>query len=127
MEINEKFEYQFLFTQGDVNKFSKVTGDDNPIHINAKIARNSIFKKRIIHGFLSASIFSKVFGTIWPGYGTIYLSQSLNFIKPMYTKEKYIAKFEVIEVLPKNKFWVKTTIVDIYNENTVEGRALIKI
>lgn len=126
MEINETFEYQFSFTQEDVNNFSKVTGDDNPLHIDEEVARKSLFKKRIIHGFLSGSVFSKVFGTIWPGNGTIYLSQTMNFIKPMYASEKYLAKFEVIEILPKNKYWVKTTIVDGNNENTIEGKALIK-
>jgi len=127
MEIEETFEYQFSFTQEDVNNFSKLTGDDNPIHIDEEVASKSIFKKRIIHGFLSGSVFSKVFGTLWPGNGTIYLSQTMNFIKPMYTNEKYFAKFEVIEVLPKNKFLIKTTIVDYSNENTIEGKALIKI
>lgn len=126
MEIKETFEYQFSFTQEDVNSFSEVTGDNNPIHINEEIARKSVFKKRVIHGFLSGSVFSKVFGTIWPGNGTIYLSQTMKFIKPMYTKEKYFAKFEIVEILPKNKFLVKTTIVDTDNENTIEGEALIK-
>ncbi len=127
MEINSTFEYHFSFTQEDVNNFSNVTGDLNPIHLDEEIAKNSIFKKRIVHGFLSASIFSKVFGTLWPGHGTIYLSQSLNFTKPMYTNERYSAKFEVIEVLPKNKIWVQTTIVDSNNENTIEGKALLKL
>jgi 3-hydroxybutyryl-CoA dehydratase len=127
VEINSTFEYHFSFTQEDVNNFSNVTGDLNPIHLDEEIAKNSIFKKRIVHGFLSASIFSKVFGTLWPGHGTIYLSQSLNFTKPMYTNERYSAKFEVIEVLPKNKIWVQTTIVDSNNENTIEGKALLKL
>ena len=126
MEIKETYEYQFSFTQDDVNGFSKVTGDNNPIHIDEEYAKKSVFKKMVIHGFLSGSVFSKVFGTIWPGHGTIYLSQTMKFLKPMYTKEKYLAKFEVIEILPKNKFLVKTTIVDTVNENTIEGEALIK-
>jgi 3-hydroxybutyryl-CoA dehydratase len=126
MEIKEIFEYQFSFTQEDVNNFSKVTGDDNPLHIDDEVARNSIFKRRIIHGFLSGSVFSKVFGTIWPGNGTIYLSQNMNFIRPMYTNEKYLAKFEIIETFPKNKYRVKTTIFDSNDQITLEGEALIK-
>ncbi|MBL0191330.1 MAG: enoyl-CoA hydratase [Saprospiraceae bacterium] len=97
------------------------------MHIDEDIVRKSIFKGRIIHGFLSGSFFSKVFSTIWPGNGTIYLSQTMNFIKPMYTNQKYISKFEIIEVLPKNKFWVMTTISDTNKEITIDGKALIKI
>ena len=51
----------------------------------------------------------------------------MNFIKPMYTNQKYISKFEIIEVLPKNKFWVMTTISDTNKEITIDGKALIKI
>ena len=104
MEINDSFEYEFSFTQNDVNEFAKVTGDMNPIHIDEEIARQSLFKRRIIHGFLSGSVFSKVFGTIWPGSGTIYLNQQMTFLQPMYTEVNYLAKFSIIECLPKNKF-----------------------
>ena len=126
MELKETFEYEFSFSQGDVNNFAKITGDDNPIHIDEEQAKKSIFKKRIIHGFLSGSVFSKVFGTIWPGNGTIYLSQNMNFLKPMFTNEKYLAKFEIIEVLPRNKFLVRTIITDMHTEKTIEGDAIIK-
>lgn len=126
MELKETFEYEFSFSQEDVNNFSLVTGDDNPIHIDEEQARKSIFKRRIIHGFLSGSVFSKVFGTLWPGNGTIYMNQKMNFMKPMYAGEKYLAKFVVIEVLPRNKFLVSTTISNRNNENTIEGEAMIK-
>jgi 3-hydroxybutyryl-CoA dehydratase len=126
MELKETFEYKFSFSQKDVNNFALVTGDDNPIHINEKQASKSIFKQRIMHGFLSGSIFSKVFGTIWPGNGTIYLSQNMKFIKPMYVGQEYLAIFEVIEILSNNKFSVSTIIKNEKNENTIEGNAIIK-
>jgi 3-hydroxybutyryl-CoA dehydratase len=126
MKLNETFEYQFSFSQEDVDNFAKVTGDDNPIHIDEEYAQKSIFKKRIVHGFLSGSVFSKVFGTMWPGNGTIYLNQKMSFVKPMYTDEEYVATFEVIDVLPKNMFLINTTITNRNNESTIEGEALIK-
>jgi len=57
MELKETFEYKFSFSQKDVNNFATVTGDDNPIHIDEEQAYMSIFKRRIMHGFLSGSIF----------------------------------------------------------------------
>ena len=74
--IGKKWEHSFLFTQEDVDTFAQVTGDTNPIHLDEEYASKSIFKKRVVHGALSNSIFSKVFGTITPGKGTIYLSQN---------------------------------------------------
>ncbi len=126
MELKDKFEYTFSFSQKDVDNFAAVTGDNNPIHINKKQAAQSIFQKRIMHGFLSGSIFSKVFGTIWPGNGTIYLSQTMNFLKPMYAGQKYLAKFEVTEIISNSKVKVSTIIKSENNKNTIEGFATIK-
>lgn len=66
-----------------------------------------------MHGMLSASLFSKVFGTLFPGEGTIYLKQTLNFLKPMYVDTTYEAVFTVKEVLKdKHRAIVETTIKD---------------
>lgn len=126
MELAKTFEHKFSYSQKDVDIFAIVTGDNNPIHIDEEQAAKSIFKTRIIHGFLSGSIFSKVFGTIWPGNGTIFLGQNMKFLKPMFVGQDYIAKFKVIEVLPKNKFLISTIIETVNGENTIEGDALIK-
>jgi len=64
--------------------FARVTGDNNPIHTNAEFAASTMFKLSIMHGMLGSALFSKIFGTLFPGVGTIYLSQTLNFLKPMY-------------------------------------------
>ena len=80
LNINDTFKKEFSFTQNEVNAFATLTGDTNPIHLDKNYAKNSIFKKRIMHGFLSASIFSRVFGTLFPSKGCIYLKQELNFL-----------------------------------------------
>lgn len=121
------FIYEFSFTQEDVIKFANASGDYNPIHLDQEYAKNSIFKRTIIHGFLGGSVFSKVFGTIFPGNGTIYLKQDLSFFKPMFTNTKYVSKFEVLETNSiKNRAIVKTSILDEHNEIVINGEALIK-
>lgn len=125
--VGSKFEYEFSFTQQDVVNFATASGDFNPIHLDEEYAKNSIFKTTIIHGFLGGSIFSKVFGTIFPGNGTIYLKQDLSFLKPMFTNKNYISKFEVVETdLTKNRAVVKTSILNENNEIVIEGEALIR-
>ena len=111
--VNQIYTHDFQFTQEEVNQFAKVTGDNNPVHTDAAFAANTIFKRPIMHGMLSASLFSKVFGTLFPGEGTIYLKQSLSFLKPMYVDTAYEAVFTVKEVIKdKNRAVVETMIKD---------------
>ena len=103
--------HEFKFNQEDVNRFAEATGDKNPVHLDAEYASKTMFKKPIMHGMLSASLFSKVFGTLFPGEGTIYLKQSLSFMRPMFVDTDYIAEFTVKEVLlEKNRAIVETII-----------------
>lgn len=125
--VGSVFEKKYSFEQEDVIKFAEASGDFNPIHLDDEYAKNSIFKKRIIHGFLGASIFSNVFGTLFPGEGTIYLKQDMSFYKPQFTNVLYIAKFEVKEVfIEKNRALVKTEVYDQEDNLIISGEALIK-
>ena len=113
IEVNQVYNHDFKFTQDEVNKFAEVTGDKNPVHTNAEYAAKTMFKRPIMHGMLSASLFSKVFGTLFPGEGTIYLKQSLSFLKPMYVDTAYEAVFTVKEVVnEKNRAMIETLIKD---------------
>jgi len=113
IETGQTYTHDFRFTQDDVTAFAQVTGDKNPVHLDAAYASKTFFKKPIMHGMLGACIFSKVFGTMFPGEGTIYLKQSLSFLKPMYVEIDYVAEFLVKEVLKdKNRAIIETLIKD---------------
>jgi acyl dehydratase len=110
------YTHDFKFTQEEVNRFAEVTGDKNPVHTDPAYAAKTMFKRPIMHGMLSASLFSKVFGTLFPGEGTIYLKQSLSFMKPMYVDTDYEAVFTVKEVMyDKNRAIIETLIKDKAN------------
>ena len=113
IEINQVYTHEFQFSQREVEQFAEVTGDKNSVHLNAEYAATTMFKKPIMHGMLSASLFSKVFGTLFPGEGTIYLKQSLSFLRPMYVDTAYVAVFMVKEVVKeKHRAVVETVIKD---------------
>lgn len=127
IEKNFIYEYPFSFNQNDVIAFAEASGDKNPIHLDLDYARNTIFKKRILHGFLGGSVFSKVFGTIFPGEGTIYLKQNMSFLKPMFTDTEYTSKFTVIDIFEmKHRALVKTEIIDKQGNTIITGEALIQ-
>ena len=82
-----------------------------------------------MHGMLSASVFSKVFGTIFPGDGSIYLKQSLNFKRPMFVDTEYKAVFEVQKVNEaRHSAVIKSSIFSTESNRAkllVDGEALI--
>ncbi|MBK6499517.1 MAG: MaoC family dehydratase [Saprospiraceae bacterium] len=126
-KVGSEFSYSFSFSQDDVLTFANASGDFNPIHLDDEFAKTTIFKKKIVHGFLGGSVFSKVFGTLFPGSGTIYIKQSMTFYKPMFVDQGYVAKFKVIEIDSiKNKALVSTEIYDNENCLIIGGEALIK-
>ena len=64
-------------TQNDILLFSKVSGDENPVHLDEEYAQQTIF------GMLTASLISAVIAEQLPGHGTVYLSQTLRFVRPV--------------------------------------------
>lgn len=113
-ELNAVHKYAFRFSQTDVEDFARVTGDNNPLHLDADFAAQTPFKRPIIHGMLGASIFTKVLGTEFPGFGSVYLGQTLEFMRPMFVDTDYEAVFTVKSINPeKHTAEVSTQINDV--------------
>jgi len=126
LQIGDRFEEIFSYSQQDVIAFAQITGDNNPLHLDANFAAQTIFKKPIIHGFLSASVFSKILGTAFPGNGTIYLSQNLQFVRPMFVDTSYKALVQIKELnREKHQAELSTRITDSKGKVVIEGTALV--
>lgn len=127
IEVGTIYTHSFSYTQEEVNLFAKVTGDNNPIHIDTDFAAKTPFKRPIMHGFLGGSIFSKVFGTLFPGEGTIYMKQTMQFLRPMFVNTTYEAQFTVKEVIKeKHRALIETKIIDKNTgDATITGEALV--
>lgn len=116
------------FTYEDVVGFSQISGDINPIHLDEKYAKNTIFKERIVHGLLVASLISNVIGNKLPGIGTVYLSQDLKFIKPVMINDTVTAEVKVLKI-NKDKRIVELS-TRCYKDNNIDvilGNAKILI
>ena len=121
------FRKDLRYSQADVQKFAEVTGDTNPVHLDEAYAAGTMFKKPIMHGFLGGSFFSRVFGTMFPGEGTLYLKQVMEFRKPMFVDTDYEAVFTVLTVdAEKHRATVQTQIIDkASGAVTINGEATV--
>ena len=118
--VNSSFDHYFRFTQEEVQRFAELTGDNNPLHLDAAYAATTNFKRPIIHGMLGATVFTKVLGTQFPGFGSIYLKQTLEFLRPMFVETDYKAVFTIKTIQEeKHIAEISTEIVDINTKKVV--------
>ena len=123
IEIGMNVSYSQTITDADVKAFSGISGDRNPIHLDEQYAEKSRYIKRIAHGLMTASYFSALFGTKIPGEGCVYVSQSLNFKRPVYIGDTVVATVEVISVdLAKKRVFFRTTC-KVKNKVVTDGEA----
>jgi len=110
-------------TDSDINSYAMLSGDANPVHLDEDYASKSRFGKRIAHGLLSAGFFSAIFGTKLPGSGCVYVSQNLNFKRPVYINDTVLATVTVIEVNQKSKKIRFKTECSVNSKIVIEGEA----
>lgn len=126
IEIGSKFEFTKTITTNDVLEFAKVTGDNNPIHLDDSYAETTIFKQKIVHGMFIGSLFSKAIASDLPGPGSIYINQSMNFLRPIYHDSIVRICIEVESLkLEKQIVFLKTTCW-IDDHMVIDGTAVVK-
>ena len=124
--IGYEASFSKAYNSDDIQRFSIISGDDNPIHIDDGYASQSVFGQRVVHGVLLVSMFSKIFGTIYPGNGTIYLSQASKFLKPAFVGDTITAKVKLLEFNEQKSLGVfLTECYKINGELILTGEAKI--
>jgi acyl dehydratase len=125
--LNTVYRHKFSFSQNDVVLFAQVSGDNNPLHLDADFAATTAFKRPIIHGALASSVFSKIMGTEFPGFGSVYMKQVSEYKRPMFVDTEYEAVFTVMSINPdKHTAEISTEIFDVSTgKKTTEGMAVI--
>ena len=112
-------------SEADIVKFSEVSGDTNPVHLDEAYATATMFKTRIAHGMLSAGFISAVLRTKLPGAGAIYGGQSLKFKAPVHIGDKVTARAELIDLNPEKKLATFKTQCMIGDKVVIDGEATL--
>jgi acyl dehydratase len=115
-------------TKEDVDRFAVLSGDFNPLHLDSQYAATTDFGRPIVHGMFLASLFSRLVGMYIPGKRCLYLSQSLDFVQPVYVGEEIRILGEVKRKEDATKTLViATSICVLPGRQAVRGKAYVKV
>ena len=128
LSVGQTYKKSFAITADLIEGFARVTGDYNPIHLDEDYARQTVFKKRVAQGMLGAGLLSGVMGCEFPGTGTIYLSQTLKSLKPVFVDDEITLRLEVLEIISeKNRVRLETEFTNQEGEAVITGEALVML
>lgn len=126
IKIGSIHSFKRSFSNDDILAFAHLTGDFNPLHINPAHGQK-IFEQNIVHGMLIASLFSTLVGMHCPGKNCLYLSQEIEFMKPIYPNQKIIVKGTVINKVEALKILNIKTEVLVDGVIVIKGHAKVKV
>ncbi len=114
-------------TDADIVMFAGISGDTNPVHLDASFANKTMFGDRIAHGMLSASFVSTVFGTKLPGPGCIYMSQNLRFKAAVKAGDTVTARVTVREINQEKRRVSFDTVCHVEDRVVIDGDAMLMV
>jgi 3-hydroxybutyryl-CoA dehydratase len=127
LELGMEASFAKTVSEADILRFAEVTGDKNPVHLDADYAAKTIFKEPIAHGMLTAGYISAVFGMELPGPGAIYVSQTLNFRAPVRKGDRVVAKVRVMELYPAKRRARFECVCSVDGKVVLEGEAVLMV
>ena len=125
LEEGQTAQFSKVVTEHDIMLFASLSGDHNPVHLDAEYAAGTMFKERIAHGMFSGALISAAVACELPGPGTIYLGQQMEFKLPVKIGDELTVQLEILEKLPKFRVRIATRVVNQRDEIVVDGEALI--
>jgi 3-hydroxybutyryl-CoA dehydratase len=113
-------------SEADITAFAKISGDHNPLHLDAEFAARSRFGQRIAHGALVSSLISNVIGNQLPGQGSIYLSSSLKFRAPTFIDDTITATATISSIRQDKPIFVLACVCSNQHGDVVcQGESVV--
>jgi 3-oxoacyl-[acyl-carrier protein] reductase len=128
INVGDEAEIVHTISEADVDAFSRLTGDDNPLHMDEAFAASTSFQKRVVHGMLTASFISTIIGTRLPGPGAMWFEQTTQFLSPVRIGERIRVRARVRHKSVAQRIVVLETVVfGDDGRKVIEGEAKVKI
>lgn len=125
IDVGQSYQTTRVLTAADVQTFAEVTGDDNPLHLDAEYAATTPFGEPIVHGVLTLGIISKVLGRDFPGHGSVAVSISVRFLRPVPVGSEVTIEVKVAEKIEKRKFVRMKVYAYVGGKTVLGGEAVV--
>lgn len=125
IEIGMRRSLSRVISDSEIESFAEASGDRNPLHFCDDHAADTVFKGRIAHGILTASLISSVIGEQLPGHGAIYLSQTLKFRAPVRPGDKVDVNCSVTNVAREKNRITLDCICTVGDTVVLDGEAVV--
>ncbi|MBV8171465.1 MAG: MaoC family dehydratase [Candidatus Eremiobacteraeota bacterium] len=109
-----------------IASFAALSGDTNPMHLSRDFASRTRYRRPVAHGILTASLISTVIGTRLPGPGCIWVSQTLNFRRPVFSGDTITTTATVTDIDEQRPFvTLSTQCANQRGECVLDGEAVV--
>ena len=125
-DIGREVKLSKKITELDLENLVKLTGDNNPLHIDENFAKRSMFKKRIVHGTIAVGLISSALTRLM-GPGNVWLSQNLEFKKPILIDDTLTVHAKIIEITKSKICTIETTCHNQKGDLIVQGIAKSRV
>lgn len=125
LAVGDSFSLTRTITTDEVRTFADLTGDENPLHVDPEYAEDTRFGKPIVQGVLLLAVFSKILGHDFPGGGTIAVSLSGRYVRPVPVEAEIEFRVRVTEMIEKRKHVKAQVRASHAGEMILEGEAVM--
>lgn len=127
LKVGDAAESTKTISESDVYLFAGVTGDFNPVHVDAEFAKTTPFGARVAHGPLTFALCAGLLGTELPGLGTVAVSNHVEYQRPVYIGDTIRVRVEVGELDPeRNRATMLVTWTNQHGDQVAEGAMVVK-
>jgi 3-hydroxybutyryl-CoA dehydratase len=125
-QVGDSASFAKTIGEADILLYAEVSGDTNPLHLDAEYARTTRYGQRVAHGMLTAGLISAVIGTKLPGTGGIYRSQTLRFVAPVFLGDTVTATATITAYdRERGRMTLRTICQNQRGEEVLTGEAQI--
>jgi 3-hydroxybutyryl-CoA dehydratase len=127
LSIGDAASFRKTISESDVYLFAGITGDLNPVHVDAEFAKTAPFGARVAHGPLTFSLCAGLLGTELPGVGTIAVTNEVAYEAPVYIGDTIAVRVEVAALdAERNRATMAVTWHNQDDQQVASGTMVVK-